>query len=187
LTPHAIAPAAELVARHASAEARATPGSSLLTVLHAIQDDAGYIPDGVVAPLAKAMNLSRAEVHGVITFYHHFRTTPPPQVTVQVCRAESCRSMGSEALVAHIEQRTGCHVDAHRHAPADGATAAPHGSGAVGVESVYCLGLCAVSPAMMINGKLVARVTPAKFDAALDSALSAASQDGQPRAAKEFA
>jgi formate dehydrogenase subunit gamma len=95
--------------------------------------------------------------------------------------------MGSEALVAHIEQRTGCHVDAHRHAPAGGVSAAPHEGGAVGVESVYCLGLCAVSPAMMVNGKLVARVTPAKFDAALDSALRDATHDEQPHAVKELA
>ncbi|KAG0188457.1 hypothetical protein DFQ28_004797 [Apophysomyces sp. BC1034] len=112
LTPDA---AAGLVARHTSPAARAVPGHSLLSVLHAIQDELGYLPDGVVAPLARAMNVSRAEVHGVITYYHHFRALPPAGVTVQLCRAESCRAMGSESLAMHAEAHTGCHFDARRH------------------------------------------------------------------------
>lgn len=143
----AIAPE-QLVQRHAQ------PGVSLLAVLHAIQDEVGYVPPAAVAPLAQAMNLSRAEVHGVITYYHHFRTQPPAPVTVQLCRAEACRSMGTEALAQHIEAHTGCRFDAeHQH----GAT--------VELESVYCLGQCALSPALMLNGTLHARVTPQKFDA----------------------
>jgi formate dehydrogenase subunit gamma len=143
----AIAPD-QLVQRHAQ------PGMSLLAVLHAIQDELGYVPPGAVAPLARAMNLSRAEVHGVITYYHHFRTEPAAAVTVQLCRAEACRSMGTEALAQHIEARTGCRFDAeHQH----GAT--------VELESVYCLGQCALSPAMTVNGTLHAKVTPQKFDA----------------------
>ena len=143
----AIAPD-QLVQRHAQ------PGMSLLAILHAIQDELGYVPPAVVAPLARAMNLSRAEVHGVITYYHHFRTQPAAPVTVQLCRAEACRSMGTEALAQHIEAHTGCRFDAdHQH----GAT--------VELESVYCLGQCALSPALMLNGTLHARVTPQKFDA----------------------
>jgi formate dehydrogenase subunit gamma len=143
----AVAPE-QLVQRHAQ------PGMSLLAVLHAIQDELGYVPPDTVAPLARAMNLSRAEVHGVITYYHHFRTQPAAPVTVQLCRAEACRSMGTEALAQHIEAHTGCRFDAeHRH----GET--------VELESVYCLGQCALSPAMMVNGTLHAKVTPQKFDA----------------------
>ncbi|MFM0394171.1 NAD(P)H-dependent oxidoreductase subunit E [Paraburkholderia phytofirmans] len=143
----AIAPD-QLVERHAQ------PGVSLLAVLHAIQNEVGYVPPAAVAPLARAMNLSRAEVHGVITYYHHFRTQPPAPVTVQLCRAEACRSMGTEALAQHIEAHTGCRFDGeHQHGVA------------VELESVYCLGQCALSPALMLNGTLHARVSPQKFDA----------------------
>ena len=145
--PTALAPEA-LVQRHAQ------PGMSLLAVLHAIQDETGFVPPATVGPLARTMNLSRAEVHGVITYYHHFRTAPAAPVTVQLCRAEACRSMGTEALAQHIEAHTGCRFDAeHRH----GET--------VELESVYCLGQCALSPALMLNGTLHAKVTPQKFDA----------------------
>jgi formate dehydrogenase subunit gamma len=143
----AVAPE-QLVQRHAQ------PGRSLLAVLHAIQDELGYVPADTVAPLARAMNLSRAEVHGVITYYHHFRTQPAAPVTVQLCRAEACRSMGTEALAQHIEAHTGCRFDAEHR---DG--------GAVELESVYCLGQCALAPALMLNGTLHAKVTPQKFDA----------------------
>lgn len=140
----------QLVQRHAQ------PGRSLLAVLHAIQDEVGFVPPAAVAPLARVMNLSRAEVHGVLTYYHHFRTHPAAPVTVQLCRAEACRSMGTEALAQHIETRTGCSFDAgHQH----------ESSATVGLESVYCLGQCALSPALMINGTLHAKVTPQKFDA----------------------
>ncbi|MGF6245104.1 formate dehydrogenase subunit gamma [Paraburkholderia sp. GAS38] len=153
---NAIAPE-PLVQRHAQ------PGRSLLAVLHAIQDELGFVPPDTVAPLARAMNLSRAEVHGVLTYYHHFRTHPAAPVTVQLCRAEACRSMGTEALAQHIETRTGCRFDsAHQHQDAEGA--------AVELESVYCLGQCALSPALTINGTLHAKVTPQKFDALLAAA-----------------
>jgi formate dehydrogenase subunit gamma len=148
----------QLVQRHAR------PGMSLMAILHAIQDEAGYVPPEVVASLAKATNLSRAEVHGVITYYHHFRTQPAAPVTVTLCRAEACRSMGTEALATHIEARTGCRFDD------------AHGAGAVGLESVYCLGQCALSPAMMINETLHARVTAQKFDTLLDRALRQAEE-----------
>jgi formate dehydrogenase subunit gamma len=147
----------QLVGRHARS------GLSLLAILHAIQDDVGYLPESVAAPLAKATNLSRAEVHGVITYYHHFRTQPAASVSIALCRAEACRSMGTEALAKHIQARTGCRFDGgHRDA--------------VGLESVYCLGQCALSPAMMINGVLHARVTPGKFDTLLAAAIKRAEQ-----------
>lgn len=151
-TTNTVAPE-QLVQRHAR------PGMSLLAILHAIQDEAGFVPPEVVGPLAKTLNLSRAEVHGVITYYHHFRTQPAARVTVQLCRAEACRSMGTEALAKHIESRTGCRFDAdHRHGDA------------VALESVYCLGQCALSPAMLVNDTLHAKVTPEKFDAILAAA-----------------
>ena len=141
-----VAPAPqELVRRHV------TPGASLMVILHAIQDDVGYVPPAVVAPLAEALSLSRAEVHGVITYYHHFRSEPPARVTVQLCRAEACRSMGTEALAQHIEAHTGCQFDNGHQTETE-------------LESVYCLGQCALSPSMMINGELYAKVTPQKFE-----------------------
>ncbi len=145
-TPHATL--APLLARHAGR------AHELLPLLHALQDSDGYVDPAHVPAIAAALDLSRAEVHGVITFYHHFRSAPPPPIVVQVCRAEACRSRGGEALVAHIEASTGAPVD---DAPCRG----------VGVESVYCLGQCALSPAVMINGELHARVSPARFDALL--------------------
>jgi formate dehydrogenase subunit gamma len=155
----------ELVRRHAQ------PGRTLLAILHAIQDEASYVPPETIVPLAKALNLSRAEVHGVISYYHHFRTAPPPAVTVQLCRAEACRSMGSEALAQHIEAQTGCRfAQAHGH---DGQTAHEH-NGQLALESVYCLGQCALSPTLTINGTLHAKVTPQKFDALVSAAIAAA-------------
>ncbi|KVE25758.1 formate dehydrogenase [Burkholderia singularis] len=165
MSPISPAPDA-LVERHARA------GRSLVAILHAIQDDAGYVPPGCVALLAKALNLSRAEVHGVLTYYHHFRTAPPARVTIQICRAEACRSMGSETLAEHAQTRTRCRFDdtrdgtAHPHAHDAGVPAA------IALESVYCLGLCAQSPSMTINGVLHAKVTPEKFDTLLEHAVS---------------
>ncbi|MCP3723805.1 NAD(P)H-dependent oxidoreductase subunit E [Paraburkholderia sp. CNPSo 3272] len=152
----------DLVLRHAQ------PGRTLLAILHAIQDEVGFVPPATVVPLSKALNLSRAEVHGVITYYHHFRTAPPAPVTVQLCRAEACRSMGSEALAQHVEAHTGCRFGQHGH---DGEHAHTH-EGPVALESVYCLGQCALSPAMMINGTLHAKVTPQKFDKLYAAALA---------------
>jgi formate dehydrogenase subunit gamma len=155
---HASVPAPdEIVRRHFS------PAASLIAVLHAIQDETGFVPPEVVTPLARAFNLSRAEVHGVLTYYHHFRTQPPAPVTIALCRAEACRSMGTEALAQHIEARTGCRFDAaHGERPGPG--------GQVELESVYCLGQCALSPSMTINGTLHVKVTSDKFDALLQRA-----------------
>ncbi len=127
--------------------ARQSLPAMLLPILHDIQDAFGYIPPDSVAQIASALNLSRAEVHGVITFYHHFRTTPPGRHTIQICCAEACQSMGAERLVEHAEHRV--------------ASCKP---GEYSLQPVYCLGLCATSPAMMIDEDLHARVTPEKFD-----------------------
>ena len=137
------------------------PGA-LLPILHGIQDAVGYIPSEAVEQIARALNLSRAEVHGVVSYYHHFRSEPAAPHVVQICRAESCQAMGAEALWAHACLRLG----------SDG-----HGISKDGVftlEPVYCLGLCASSPAMTVDDKLHARVGTAKFDRLVAQARTAA-------------
>ncbi len=130
----------------------------LLPILHAIQDRLGYVPPDTVPVIARDLNLSRAEVHGVITFYHYFRETPPGRQTVYVCRAESCQAMGSEALEEHARQRLG--VDYHENTADGGFT----------LEPVYCLGNCACSPSIMVGKDVYGRVTPERFDEILDAA-----------------
>ena len=137
----------DTLARHAG-----VPGA-LLPILHDLQDRLGHVPRDAVPEIARALNLSRAEVHGVVTYYHHFRSEPAGRIVVQVCRAESCQAMGAEALFKHAIERLGC----KEH----GTTA----DGAYTLEPVYCLGLCALSPAMVIGDEVHARVTPARFDA----------------------
>lgn len=126
---------------------------ALLPILHAIQTELGYVPTESVPVVAERLNLSRAEVHGVISFYHYFRTTPPGRHTLYLCRAEACQSMHSQQLEAHAKSRLG--VDYH------GTTS----DGAISLEPVYCLGNCALSPAMMVDGDVYGRVTPERFDA----------------------
>jgi formate dehydrogenase subunit gamma len=130
----------------------------LLPVLHAIQDAIGFIPPAQVADIAQAFNLSRAEVHGVISFYHYFRVSPPARHVVQICRAESCQSMGAEALLAHAKKTLGCEL--HEK----------NADGNFSLEPVYCLGQCATSPAIMIDDKMHAKVTPARFDKLIEKA-----------------
>ncbi len=125
---------------------------ALLPILHDVQDALGHIPADAVPAIAKGLNLSRAEVHGVVTYYHHFRSEPAGRTVVQVCRAESCQACGADALMAHAEKVLGC---ASHHTRADGAYT---------LEPVYCLGMCAMSPAIMVDDKLHARMTPEKFD-----------------------
>ena len=133
---------------------RALPGA-LLPILHAVQDALGYVPRDAVPLIANALNLSRADVHGVVTFYHYFRSEPCGRHVVQICRAESCQAMGATALEAHAKATLG--LDWH----------ATTRDGAVTLEPVYCLGNCALSPAVMIDGELHGRVTPESFDALL--------------------
>lgn len=131
---------------------RMLPGA-LVPILHAIQDKLGWVPPTAVPTIAAALSLSRAEVHGVISFYHHFRTSPPGRHVVQVCRAESCQAMGAEALEAHARASLG--VDYHQ-TTADGT---------VTLEPVYCLGNCACSPAIRVDDRILGRVDAGGFDA----------------------
>ena len=139
---------------------RTMPGN-LLPILHGIQDTLGYIPSDAVADIATSLNLSRAEVHGVISFYHYFRTTPPGKHTIRICRAESCQSMNGKALENHAKQRLG--IDFHETTADD----------QFSLEAVYCLGNCAASPSMTIDDQVHGRVTPAKFDQLISSCKGA--------------
>ncbi|MGM9515381.1 formate dehydrogenase subunit gamma [Roseateles sp. DB2] len=131
------------------------PGA-LLPLLHALQDALGHVPPEAVPVIAEHLNLSRAEVHGVISYYHFFRQQPPGRTVLQVCRAEACQSRGAQALLAHAEARLGCTAHSTR------------ADGAVTLEPVYCLGLCASSPALMLNDRLHARMNAARLDALLE-------------------
>ena len=124
----------------------------MLPILHGIQDALGYVPREAIAQIAHALNLSRAEIHGVVSFYHYFRTSPPGRHTVYLCRAESCQSMGANQLVKHAKAKLG--VDFHETTR----------DGAFTLEPIYCLGNCACSPAMMIDNELYGRVTPERFE-----------------------
>ena len=152
-----VAPAHALDARTleqigaAIARYKDAPGP-LLQVLHAVQDELGYVPLEATRLIAHALNLSRAEVHGVVTFYRHFRRAPAGRHVVRVCQAEACRSMHCEDLTAHAKARLG--VDFHQ-TTADGRFS---------LEPVYCLGNCACSPALMIDQELHGRVTKDRFD-----------------------
>jgi len=129
----------------------------LIEILHEVQAAFGCVPPGAVPVVARALNLSRAEVHGVVTFYHHFRRKAPGRRVLQVCRAESCQAAGGRALERHASERLGVKF---------GETTA---DGAVTLEAVYCLGLCACSPAAMLDGEVYGRVTPDRLDALLDA------------------
>jgi len=133
--------------------ARKDLAGPLIPILHGIQDALGYVPDDAVPVVAHALNLSRAEVEGVVSFYHYFRRHPPGRHIIHLCRAEACQSMNARALEAHAKHRLG--VDFH------GTTA----DGSFTLEPVYCLGNCALSPAMMVDGELYGRVSADRFDA----------------------
>ncbi len=130
----------------------ARPGP-LLEVLHEVQRDFGHVPPAAVALIARGLNLSRAEVHGVVTFYHHFRSTPPGRHRLQICRAESCQSMQGDAL--------GCCMPS---ASSESASAKPPPTARCTLEAVYCLGNCACSPAILIDDEPHGRVTPQRLD-----------------------
>ncbi len=128
------------------------PGA-LLPILHEVQHTLGFIPADCVPAIAEALNLSRAEVHGVISFYHHFRSEPAGKHVVQICRAEACQAVGAKALEAHVQ--TSLDVST-------GDTTADRN---LTVEPVYCLGNCACGPSVQIGEDIYARVTPERFDA----------------------
>lgn len=141
-----------LISQHQS-----MPGA-LLPLLHAIQDNVGYVPESSYNPIAKALSLSVAEVHGVVSFYHHFRTHKPGRHVLQICRAESCQSMGSEALEAQAKKCL--NVDYHQTTTDE----------AITLEPVYCLGNCALSPAVMMDDEVYGRVSAAELEALIAEA-----------------
>ena len=131
---------------------RDVPGG-LLPLLHRLQGERGHIPPDAVPLIAKTLNLSRAEVHGVISFYHDFRTEPAGRHTVQICRAEACQAMGARDLETHAKAVLGIDY---------GQTTA---DGAITLEPVYCLGNCACSPSVRVDDAVHARVDTGRFDA----------------------
>jgi formate dehydrogenase subunit gamma len=141
-----------IVARH-----KDQPGP-LIEILHDVQRSLGYVPAEAVPLIAGALNLSRAEVHGVVTFYHHFRSAPHGRRILRLCRAEACQSMKGRALEQHAMKRLGIGF---------GETTADR---AITLEAVYCLGLCACSPAAMIDEEVHGRVTPERLDELLKRA-----------------
>jgi formate dehydrogenase subunit gamma len=145
--------AAERV-RVIAAEHRGERGP-LLPILHAVQHEFGYVDPLLEPVLADALNLSTAEVHGVITFYKDFRREPPGRVTVRICRAEACQAVGADRVVAHAEASLGIEL---------GGTTS---DGAVTLDEVFCLGNCALGPAVAVGDRLHGRVGPARFDALL--------------------
>lgn len=147
--------ATAIIAQHA-----ALPGA-MLPMLHALQREFGYVDPQAIAMIAQALNLSRADVHGVISFYHEFRTEPPGRHLVQVCAAEACQASGARALLKHAQSRL---------AIEPGATTA---DGQFTLKKVYCLGNCALTPAVSVDGRLYGRVDDARLDAILARCLSA--------------
>jgi formate dehydrogenase subunit gamma len=141
---------------------------ALLPILHAIQDKLGFIPPDAAACIARGLNLSHAEVTGVISFYHDFRSAPPGRHVLKLCRAEACQSMGSLALETSIKARLAIDF---------GETTR---DGAITLEAVYCLGNCALSPAIMIDGQLRGRVTAERLDALVASLSGPSPDDARP-------
>ena len=134
-----------LIAQH-----KGLPGA-LLPLLHAIQDEIGYVPEESYLSISKALALSVAEVHGVVTFYHHFRSHPVGKHILQICRAESCQAMGSEKLEASIKVKLG--IDYHQTTL----------DGAITLEPIYCLGNCACSPSVMMDDEVYGRMDNQKM------------------------
>ena len=139
--------ASVVIAQHPAVQA------SLLPVLHDVQKHFGFVPEAVVPQIAKALNISRADVHGVVTFYHDYRRAAPGKTVIKLCRAEACQAMGGDAIADALSARLGV---------AFGETSK---NGAVTLEAMYCLGLCACAPAAIINGELRGRLD---FDSVTD-------------------
>lgn len=138
---------AEIIAEHAGLE------GATLVILHALQEAFGYVPQPAIPMVAEALNLSRAEVHGVFTFYHDFRHAPAGRHVLKLCRAEACQAAGGDALAARAEAKLGIalgHTTADEH---------------VTLEPIYCLGLCATAPSAMLDGRIVGRLDEARLDA----------------------
>lgn len=131
---------------------------ALIPILHAVQEEFGYVGQPDVAVIADVLNLSVAEVHGVVTFYKDFRRTAAGRTTVAICQAEACRAVGAVALGEHAKRTTGCEFGETSH------------DGRVTLDEVYCFGNCALGPTVQVGGKLHGRVTPARLDALLGEA-----------------
>jgi len=138
---------AEIIAEHADQE------GATLVILHALQHAFGYVPEAAIPMVAQALNLSRAEVHGVFTFYHDFRHKPAGRHVLKLCRAEACQAAGGDALAARAEARLGVSL---------GSTTADD---RVTLEPIYCLGLCATAPSAMLDGRLIGRLDQKRLDA----------------------
>jgi formate dehydrogenase subunit gamma len=159
-------PAAERTAiMEAVKQNRALEGS-LLPILHAIQDRLGWIPPRALPLIASELNLSRAEVHGVVTFYHYFREQPPGRHVIYLCRAEACQSVGAAALEAHAKQALG--IDFH------GTSA----DGRFTLEPVYCLGNCATGPSLLVDRELHSHMSAERFDELIAAQGTAAATAG---------
>ena len=133
------------------------PGA-LLPILHALQEEFGYVDPSIVPAIADALNLSKADVHGTISFYHDFRHHPPGRHVLKMCRAESCQSMGCDAVIGHVEKKLGAKL---------GETTA---DGTFTLDAVYCLGNCSLSPAVLLDGKPYGRVSAQVADFLIDDA-----------------
>jgi len=133
---------------------------ALLPILHAVQETLGYVPPEAIPVLAEELNLSRADVHGVVSFYHDFRSAPAGRTTVRICRGEACQAVGAERLVSHVQETCGMSL---------GDTNA---DGSLTVEQVFCLGNCALGPAAQVNGRLRGRLDEARLSAILDEAVA---------------
>jgi formate dehydrogenase subunit gamma len=148
MTQDLAAQVGEILTRHQGRE------GALLPILHDVQAAFGMVPQEILPQIAKALNISKAEVHGVVTFYHDFREHKAGAHVVKLCRAEACQAVGGDRVAAHAKRALG--VDWHGTS-ADGVT----------LEPVFCLGLCACGPAAMVDGKLIGRVDEARVDAVL--------------------
>jgi len=145
--PWSAARGAEIIAEHTHLE------GATLVILHALQEAFGYVPEPAVPMIAEALGLTRAEVHGVVTFYHDFRHKPAGRHVLKLCRAEACQAAGGDALAARAEAKLGVAI---------GNTTADE---RVTLEPIYCLGLCATAPSAMLDGRLVGRLDEARIDA----------------------
>jgi formate dehydrogenase subunit gamma len=144
---------AEIIAQHSHLE------GATLVILHALQEAFGYVPEPAVPMIASALNLSRAEVHGVFTFYHDFRREPAGRHVLKLCRAEACQAAGGDVLAARAEARLGITI---------GNTTADE---RVTLQPIYCLGLCATAPSAMLDGRVVGRLDAARIDTLIAEAL----------------
>lgn len=138
--------AAQVIAEHRHLEGATMP------ILHALQETFGFVPDPAVPMIADSLNLSRAEVYGVLTFYHDFRRSTPGRTVVKLCAAEACQSVGGAALAAYAEEKLG--VDMGETSP----------DGRVTLEPIYCLGLCACAPSALVDGQLIGRLDREAID-----------------------